>query len=138
MTKRLMIKKRRRGQNRSGATTVEMAFCLPVLFLMFLGSIDLIRYNLLRNIVSQATYQAARTGSVKGATIADVQAKVAEEMAKFGNGTDYTLTTSPTSLPSTQETLTITLESNIRSSGWILSNYITGSTMSETMTVKLE
>ena len=63
---------------------VEMAVCLPVLFLIFFGSIDLIRYNLLRNIVAHATYEAARHGIVRGATIDEVEAKVATELASFG------------------------------------------------------
>ena len=124
---------------RAGATTVEMAFCLPILFLLFLGSIDLIRYNLLRNVVTQATYEAARAGSVKGATIADVQNTVELELQRFGVDLDYTLTTVPATLPSsTSDTLTVTIVSNIRSAGWILSNYIMGDTMTESMTIKLE
>lgn len=127
------------GTNRQGTVATEMAICLPILFMVFLGSIDLIRYNLLRNIVTHATYEAARTGIVKGATIQDVEAVVETELSRFSSPLQYTITTDPAVLPATSsDTLTITVTADVREAGWILSKHFPGDTMSETMTVKLE
>ncbi len=127
------------AKKRSGTVATEMAICLPILFMVFLGSIDLIRYNLLRNIVTHATYEAARTGIVKGATIQDVEAVVETELSRFSAPLGYTITTDPAVLPATgSETLTITVTADVREAGWILSHHFPGDTMSETMTVKLE
>lgn len=131
----------RRGSpgNRRATVATEMAICLPILFLVFLGSIDLIRYNLLRNVVTHATYEAARAGIVKGATIQDVEAIVQTELSRFATPLPYTITTDPAVLPaSSSDTLTITITCDVREAGWILSQHFPGNTMEETMTVKLD
>lgn len=140
---RCIPKAKRRQQpaksHRGGVVATEMAVCLPVLFLIFLGSIDLIRYNLLRNVVTHATYEAARTGVVKGATIADIEAKVQEELFKYTGQMDYTLVTDPATLPaSNAKTLKITLTCNIRDAGWILSKHIAGDTMVESAIIGMD
>ena len=133
------IRKHQKKGERRGVAAVEMAVCLPVLFLIFFGSIDLIRYNLLRNIVAHATYEAARTGIVEGATIEEVSATVAAELAPFGKDLDYELAMTPNSLPDDDDDeMTITLTCDIRKGGWIVSGFITGDTIEETMTVLME
>ena len=133
------IRKHQKKGERRGVAAVEMAVCLPVLFLIFFGSIDLIRYNLLRNIVAHATYEAARTGIVEGATIEEVSATVAAELAPFGKDLDYELAMTPNSLPDDDDDeMTITLTCDIRKGGWFVSGFITGDTIEETMTVLME
>lgn len=136
--KRVRKNRKQRGE-RNGVAALEMAVCLPVLFLIFFGSIDLIRYNLLRNIVAHATYEAARTGIVEGATVEEVTATVATELAPFGKDLEYELEMTPNALPDEDEgSITITLTCDIRKGGWIVSNYIIGDVIVETMTVLME
>ncbi len=124
----------RRNSDRCGAVATEMAVCLPILFMVFLGSIDLIRYNLLRNVVTQATYEAARAGIVRGATRSDVEAVVQSEISRFAPTLNYTLTTNPPVFPTNGTgTLQVTLRCNIRDAGWIISRYIAGDIMEESV-----
>lgn len=132
-------RKRKENLLRSGTVATEMAICLPILFMVFLGSIDLIRYNLLRNVITHATYEAARTGIVNGATIQDVEDVVETELNRFAAPLEYTITTNPAVLPAVgSDTLTITITCDVREAGWILSDHFPGDTMQETMTIKLE
>ncbi|HBE69037.1 MAG TPA: hypothetical protein DDW52_12885 [Planctomycetaceae bacterium] len=131
--------RRKQRTLRAGTVATEMAVCLPILFMVFLGSIDLIRYNLLRNVITHATYEAARTGIVKGATIEDVQQVVETELDRFAAPLEYTITTDPAVLPAVgSETLTITITCDVREAGWILSDHFPGDTMQESMTIQLE
>lgn len=135
-TRKKSSKRKRNDDRRSGVVTVEMAICLPVMFMLFLGSIDLIRYNLLRNVVSQATYEGCRTALVRGATTAEINDVVENTIATYDPDLSYTLTMNPTSLDTNSDTITLTLTADIRAAGWIVSKQILGSTMVETMTVE--
>ncbi len=61
--------------SRSGAYTVEFAFVLPIVFLLFLGGIEFARMYLVRHIVDNASYEAARHVIVPGATADEAIAK---------------------------------------------------------------
>ncbi|MCU0711598.1 MAG: pilus assembly protein [Pirellula sp.] len=69
------IKWNKKAQNRTGATTVEFAFVLPVILVMFLGAIEVTRLNFLRQTALNAAYEGARACIVPGATPADGQAE---------------------------------------------------------------
>lgn len=140
MMRRNRPNRKSRFHNREGTVATEMAVCLPIMFLLFLGSIDLIRYNLLRNIVTHAAYEAARTGIVKGATIDDVKAVVGDELSKFASPLEYTITTNPEVLPTSgaSGTLQITVTADVRDAGWILSDHFPGDSMSETVEIEFE
>ncbi|MBX3440075.1 MAG: pilus assembly protein, partial [Planctomycetaceae bacterium] len=55
-------------ERRGGATTVELAIVLPVLFLFVFSAIEFSRLNMLRHLASVAAYEGARQGIVLGAT----------------------------------------------------------------------
>lgn len=59
---------RRSNSNRNGALTVEVAICLPVLFMILFGCYELSKANLLHHAAENAAYEAARVGVVPGAT----------------------------------------------------------------------
>ncbi len=131
-------KRRRISQNmsRQGTVSVEMAFCLPILFVMFTASIDLIRYNLLRNVVTQATYEGARTALVKGATVADVEQAVNSTMVAFNPDLNYTIDVAPASLPSLTDTIEVTVVCDLSGEGWIITSNLLGDSMQNTMVLK--
>lgn len=56
---------------RYGATTVEFALVAPIVFLLFLGAIELTRLNFLRHTAANAAYEAARASIVPGSNIED-------------------------------------------------------------------
>ena len=54
-------------KRRSGATSVEMAMTLPLLFLLLFGALELSHANMLLNSAEAAAYEGARRGIVPGA-----------------------------------------------------------------------
>lgn len=54
---------------RSGALTVEVAICLPVLFLFLFACYELAHANMLIHATESAAYEAARVGIVPGARV---------------------------------------------------------------------
>ena len=67
-----------RHRDRSGAASVELAFCLPVLFTLTLGTIDVCTMLFLNESASLAAYEAARRGVGRGYTNADATARAIE------------------------------------------------------------
>ncbi len=54
--------------NRRGATTVEFALCLPILFLLVIGSFEICHAAMLQHAAESAAYEGARAGVIPGAT----------------------------------------------------------------------
>lgn len=52
---------------RSGVTTVEFAFTIPVLFLFVFAAFELGRANMMMHTAEAAAYEGARTGIIPGA-----------------------------------------------------------------------
>ncbi|MEM7782774.1 MAG: TadE/TadG family type IV pilus assembly protein [Planctomycetota bacterium] len=65
-------------KNRNGVTAVEFAVVAPVFLLMIFTCLEFIRVNMIRDLVKDASYFAARNAMVPGAT--------AEECEEIANG----------------------------------------------------
>ena len=70
--------KRKAARNRKGAAVVEFAVCLPLLFLIMLGSIEAANMLFLRQALVQASYEGAKAAIRLDADNFDV-----EEVANF-------------------------------------------------------
>lgn len=73
---------RKKRQNREGATSVEFALVAPVFFLLVFICVEFIRLNMIRNLTQDASYYAARTAMVPGATVEEARAE-AERVLGF-------------------------------------------------------
>ena len=62
----------RRGPRR-GAAAVELAACLPILFLVVFAAYEFGRANMLHHACESAAYEGARIGMVPGATPAKIR-----------------------------------------------------------------
>lgn len=122
-----------RHEIRSGATTVEFAVVLPIIFLLFLGSIEITRLNFLRHTAANAAYEAARTSIVPGATPqngAQAATQLLETVgAAKGVGVDVTST-----LDSVQATVTIPVNQN----SWGLGRFTKGMNLVQSCTLRRE
>jgi Flp pilus assembly protein TadG len=124
-----------RLQRRSGAATVELALCLPVVFILVLGMMETCNVVFVRTRMLSATYEAARlatrptTSSSKAATSAQVTTYCSSLLTQLGiHGATVTL--SPTDLstltPLTQVTLTVTAPLNQNAiTSYVLTNALT-------------
>ena len=62
----------RRGRRRDGVAAVEFALCLPVIVLLVLGAIEASTMIFLKQSLTVAAYEGARTAVVPDAETADV------------------------------------------------------------------
>ena len=95
---------------RKGVTTVEVALCLPVLFLFFFASIEFSRVNMLKHAANQAAYEGSRVGIAPGATAAGVRTAAADILSSaWAQG--YTIDVTPAAI--NQNTPQVTVDVSI-------------------------
>jgi len=73
-----------RKSKRTGATTVEVAACLPLLFLVLFASYEFGRANMLHHVCESAAYEGARVGMVPGATPQKIENAVQGVLSSVG------------------------------------------------------
>ena len=66
---------------RRGALTVEFALVAPIVFLLFLGCLELTSMNLVRQTAGNAAYEASRAAIIPGASEATAK-QVATDLIK--------------------------------------------------------
>jgi len=110
---------------RRGATTVELALVLPVLFLVIFASFEFSRLNMLKHLADAAAYEGAREGIIIGATTNDVEAQ-ANVILAAGYAVGATITTTPTTI--TDDTTDVQVDVSIPVSGnfWVMPAYASG------------
>ena len=62
-------------KQRRGAVAVEFAVVMPVIFLFFFGLWEWSRVEMIRQVSETAVFEAARTGTLPGATDATAETK---------------------------------------------------------------
>lgn len=122
---------------RAGALTVEMAFALPVLFLLVLGAVDFARLNMLRNSAENAAYEAARRAIVPGAT-ATQASDAAKKVLKAVGASNYTVTVTPATLTEDTTTVTVKVEIPLKNNAWMASAAKTSKVLSKSCTMTRE
>ncbi len=83
---------------RRGSACVEAAICLPVLFGITIATMDICSALFLRETVTLAAYEGARSGVSRSKTNADARTRVAEFLAERGvqfNGATAVTISSP-------------------------------------------
>ena len=70
------LKSKNRISKRSGAAVVELALCLPVLFLIVLGTVEVCNGIFLRQSLEIMAFEGARISVTPGATTSDIQDQV--------------------------------------------------------------
>jgi hypothetical protein len=90
-----------------GAYTVEFAVVLPLVFLLFLGGIEFARMHLVRHVVDNAAYEAARHVIVPGATVNEAVAKANQILASI-NAVDADIQITPN--PITEDTKSVSVK----------------------------
>lgn len=96
-------------QPRRGVATVELAFCLPLLLLLVLGSIETCNVVFQKQTMTAAAYEAARTALRQDATSAQARA-FAEQVLQARNVRTFTLTFSPTEVSNLPRGTPITVQ----------------------------
>lgn len=71
-------------KRRDGAVLVEFALVLPVFFMILLTCLEFTRLNMIRNLMQDAAYYAARHCIVPGATAEEAEAEANRILAAMG------------------------------------------------------
>lgn len=73
----------KRSHKRRGATAVEMAVTMPIVFLVFWGFWEWSRVEMIRHAAATAAYESSRRGILPGATIADMETVANEKLLPY-------------------------------------------------------
>lgn len=114
-----------RRSTRRGAVAVEFAFAAPVFFLLLFGAIEIGRLNIVRHVVDNAAYEAARHGLVPGGTAAEITAQGNVFLANAGIS-GGTVTVTPTTVDEDTEQITVTVRVSMSTNAWMIPAQFTG------------
>ncbi len=89
-----MIQRMRRRKNQRGAAVVELAVCLPVIFLLLMASLELCTKIYLQESLLTAAYEAANVAARGGETTATATAR-ASAILSSRNVAGFAITISP-------------------------------------------
>ncbi|XZE17713.1 TadE/TadG family type IV pilus assembly protein [Pirellulaceae bacterium SH449] len=108
--------------NRLGAHTVEFAMVLPIIMLFVMAGIEFARLNLLRHVVENASYEAARHVIVPGANTNEAE-QVASKMLGLLGAKGATITVSPS--PILEETTEVSVKVVLPAAGnlWLAGRF---------------
>jgi Flp pilus assembly protein TadG len=123
--------------SRRGATTVEMAFCVPILLGIVVGIMEFSRNLQIQQTVRQAAFEGARAGIALDASTTDVT-NAATVIANAVSIKNPTITVVPNPLTSTSPTISVTVSTTAGNSGWVFWFFNKNSTISATVTLNRE
>ena len=98
---------------RSGALTVEVALCLPILLMVLFGGYELAHANMILHSTESAAYEGARTGIVPGATKEKIEHTVGQLLLAVGIK-DFKVKVDPKKIDETTDKVTVTVSVPVR------------------------
>lgn len=124
-------------RQRSGVVTVEVAICIPVLFLFVFFSMEISRAYFLRHAVDNAAYEACRVIKVPGATHSEGMAVVDQIMDACGL-TGYQVTISPNVIDETTDNVSVTVSIPFGENMSLTTAFFQGKVLTATSRLKTE
>ena len=118
---------------RRGALTVEFAIVAPLIFLLFVGSLELTALNFARHTAGNASYEAARKMIIPGGTAAQAQAEGVRVLAALGIGNGATVT-----VDDELTEVTVTVAVPAANVSWGLTRFCYGMTLQQSCTLTKE
>ena len=126
-----------RGNRRRGATTVEFAMTVPILFLFFLAQVEFSRANMVRHALKTGCYEGCRAGIALGTTEEDVEAAARETLNAAGLS-HYQIELSPSTItPATRE-VTVRITAPIEGNTWVSPLFLNGVVLESSMSMERE
>lgn len=130
--------RRRYPANRIGATAVEFAIVAPVFLLIVFSCLEFIRLNMIRNLVQDAAYFAARDAMVPGATVEEAEAAANQILATMNTqGADITINDG-SGLDDDSGTVTVTITVPVAENSFFIPNFSGGMEFTSTAVMNTE
>ena len=120
--------------SRKGATAVEFAISVPILFLVTWGCVEMTRYNLVKNVANQSAFEAARIGVKPGATAQEVEDEARQQM-KFVCD-DCEVVVIPSVITSNTDFITVEIQVDIRDQGLLIAQYFDNPILEASFTIR--
>jgi Flp pilus assembly protein TadG len=117
--------------------TIEFAFCLPLLVLMFFAAYELCRTNMIRHTADNAAYEGARRAIVPGASAADARNTAASLLAIVG-AHGATIDVEPAVITDETPQVTVTVTVPMNANGWIAPRLMKNKTIVSAFTLARE
>ena len=130
---KLLNNNRRSISPRRGALTVEFAIVAPLIFLLFLGGLELTALNFARQTLGNASYEAARKMIIPGGTAAQAQSEGIRQMNLVGISSGVSVTTAET-----QTSVTVQVSVPAASVSWGLVRFSSGYVLKQSCTLTKE
>ena len=124
-------------RHRRGVLTVEMAICIPIVFLILLGALEFSRMNMLRNSIDNAAYEGARRGVVPGATACDCMDTAVSVLTAVG-ARSATVSITPPTIDDNTTQVTVTISVPLSSNSWGPARFLSGATLRSVSTKSRE
>lgn len=122
---------------RRGATTVEMAFVVPIVFMLTFGALEFARINMVRNTIEDALFEGVRQSMLPGATETKIKTRVNAVLATTGVKS-ATVTVSPSTIQSTTQKVTVRIRVPMGSNSWLPIFMTDGSFIDKSCTLSRE
>lgn len=122
--------------NRSGAAAVEFALIAPLLFMLFLGFVDVGRAIMVKNLLTSAARDGARSATLDGATVTDIQEQVSTFLigASVG-GVTVTVTPDPLTTAEIGDPVSVNASVPFSAVSWLPSSFYFGGVSLESTVV---
>ncbi|MEL6108973.1 MAG: TadE/TadG family type IV pilus assembly protein [Planctomycetota bacterium] len=122
---------------RKGATLVEFAVVLPIIFVLFFSIVSVSRVLLLQHTADTAAYEAARAAMVPGATSTEAILE-AQNLLDAADINSASIVVDPSSI--TQETafVTVTVEIPVEQNSWVLPDQFSSHVLTSNVTLLTE
>ncbi len=108
----------RRRRHRKGASLVEFALTVPILFLVMFAAIEFSRVNTIRHSVANAAYEGARRGIVPGASAADARGAALSILTAVCVR-EAEVKVNPSVIDADTSEITVTIDVPLNQNGWI-------------------
>ena len=122
---------------RRGATAVEFAIALPILFFCLFGFFELGHALMVDSVLENAAYEGARRGIVPGAT-SEAIVQAAESIGRISSLSDMTIIVEPQVITDETESVTVRAGTRLSNSGLVVGQYLLGRYIERSVTMRRE
>lgn len=124
-------------RKRAGATLVEFAIVLPLLFLMFFAAFEFCRVAMIRHTVDNAVYEGCRIGIIPGADSSEAEAEARSILSSIGV-TKSKIQVRPKKIDRETEEVSVRIEVPLDENSFVPNQFVTGRSIIRELTLRRE